>query len=371
MGVRALALPLLAAALLVLATAASAAAAGRPSGLPGGDPLARLRAEPRLSATEAARPRSTGVAQVSLPRRTALIWLLLVSTSTLAVAIPAVQSKRPLRLAQVGVPSRERGVHMRRFADRKLERDASEEVPEEATGGAAHEPEESTAVARVAGYTGEPGPARGAGKDGGDGRGMDYADLGRHVASVLEAAREAAARIQADARSEAASTLERSKADAESALAEARRKAEELEAEAKRMHADAEKAARDVRSEADTYAEEKRADADEAASEVVARAERAARERARGAEERQRVLDENVERTEERLRRLVTGLRELAGRLDVLVDSDGLEDLADAAPGAPGAPALDDSLKRSAAAHGGSQEPEQEVAPTEREVPTA
>jgi cell division initiation protein len=102
-----------------------------------------------------------------------------------------------------------------------------------------------------------------------------FAELGRHVATVLATAREAAEKIQRDAQREA-----------ERILAEARDKA----------------------------------------AEMVARAERQARDLIQAAQERQQELDANVERTEERLRKLVAGLRDLAGRLDVLVGEDALDE---------------------------------------------
>ena len=60
------------------------------------------------------------------------------------------------------------------------------------------------------------------------------------------------------------------------------------------------------------------------------------------------MLDSHVERTEERLRKLVTGLRELAGRLDVLVGSDALVELVEPAreSEAPQPAGLDDELQR-------------------------
>jgi hypothetical protein len=332
------------AATLVSSLAAGGAAAARGPRLVDGDPLQRLRAESGLDATRVARQHGPRiVAKVSLPRRTVLVWLALVSVSTLAVMIPAVQSKRPLRLAQVGVPSPEGGVQMRRFSDRKVEHEASE---------SAIDPEAPSPVERVADYTGGLGGSEGAA----------YADLGRHVASVLEAAQEAAERMKAEARSEATRVGEEARKEAEATLAEAHRKADELEAETGRIRSEATSAADDVRARADVYAEDKRAEADEAAERIVGRAERAARERARAAEERQRALDQNVVRTEERLRQLVSGLRELAGRLDVLVASDGLPDSRPEDAGEAAEAGLDDSLRRAAAAR---QSPEEAAAPAE------
>ena len=178
-----------------------------------------------------------------------------------------------------------------------------------------------------------------------------FAELGQHVATVLATARESAERIEGDARREAAQVLEAAKTEAERTLAQAREKAAELEAETAEKRSAAFATAEDVRTRADAYAEQKRQEADEAAAEALSRAERQARERARAAEERQQALASHVERTEERLRKLVTGLRELAGRLDVLVGSDALVELVEPEPETEvSQPAgLDEALQRQVA----------------------
>src|SRR5919197_4394208 len=84
------------AALAALGSCATARAAG----LPGGDPLQRLRTE------ETAQPASS--------RRAGIIWVALGSGAMLLVAISAVQTKRPPRLARVGAQTPEGGAHMRR-----------------------------------------------------------------------------------------------------------------------------------------------------------------------------------------------------------------------------------------------------------------
>jgi len=326
---------LLLVAALVLLVGTGGAGAARPASLPGGDPLQRLRSEGGL-VTATGRER---VAPGGLPRRDVLIWLALASTAMLAVVVPGIISKRPLRLASVGAPSPEGGAQMR-FIDRKDERETQEESTTEATEAEQRDHGPSAAATRVAAFTGEPAPER---------RAPTFDELGQHVASVLQSAREAAERIVAEARAEAARVQERSQKEAEATVAEARRKAGELEAEASQAQSEAKRVARDLRARADEYAEEKRQEADEAAAEILARAERAVRDRSAAAEERQRSLDENVERTEDRLRQLVGGLRELAGRLDVLASSgDGAERDGDGA--------LDEELTRSAAARAASDE---------------
>ena len=278
-------------AVAALATVGSCAPA-RAAGPPGGGPLQPLRAE--------------GAAQATSPnasRRAGIIWVALGSGAMLLVMLSAVQTRRPLRLARGGAQTPEGGAQMRR----------REEIGAEPV---------------------EPGE-------------QGFAELGQHVATVLATAREAAEKIQGDARREAAGVLERATAEAEQTLAQAREKAGEIEAETTEKRSAAFAAAEDVRTRADAYAEQKQQEADEAAAETLARAERQARERARAAEERQQALDSHVERTEERLRKLVTGLRELAGRLDVLVGSDALVELVEPAPSQPAG--LDEALQRQVA----------------------
>jgi hypothetical protein len=253
-------------AAVAIVVSSATAAAGRAAGLPGGDPLQRLRVGTQGSAAQAASGDPS--------RRAGIIWLVLGSGAMLLVVISAVQAKRPPRLARVGAQSPEGGAQMRR------------KLAEEYAGVSEVEPE----------------------------REEGFAELGQHVARVLATAREAAERIEADARREADLTLERAQAEADELLGAAQENAAKVEAEAAR----------------------KRQAADEAAAELVARAEWQARDRARAAEERQQALDENVKRTEERLRKLVSGLREVARRLDVLVETDDRGD-------------LDDELRREAA----------------------
>lgn len=110
----------------------------------------------------------------------------------------------------------------------------------------------------------------------------DYGKLGEHVASVLEAANAAAAKIREEA----------------------------------------EKEVRETRQRANDYAAEKRREAEDEAADIVARAEREASEHTNVAQERGRALANNVALSEERLRQLVAGLRDLAGRLEELVQAE-------------------------------------------------
>ena len=268
------------------------------------DPVEHQRKRLRAEQSQAARDSS---------RRAAIIWVALGSGAMLFVVLSAVQTKRPSHLARVGAQTPEGGAHMRRRGE------ISDEQVEVA-----------------------------------DADGQGFAELGQHVATVLATAREVAEKIQADAGREATEVRERAQAEAAEMLSQARDKAAEMEAKTNEKRSAAIAAAEDIRIRAQAYAEQKQQEADDAAAELLARAEQEARDRTRAAEERQQALDANVERTEERLRKLVAGLRDLAGRLDVLVGSDALLE--------PEA-GLDEALKRQVA-----QPVEVETGPNGREA---
>lgn len=147
----------------------------------------------------------------------------------------------------------------------------------------------------------------------------DYAKIGEHVTSVLDAARAAAAKIRNDAREDARRVAGQTRKDAAEALETARREADETSAEAVKLLAEVEKESRETRQQASAYQVEKRQDAEAEASKIVTTAKREASEHTRAAQERRSALDENITLTEERLRQLAGGLRDLAGRLDELL----------------------------------------------------
>jgi hypothetical protein len=313
--------------LIASSAVGGAVAASEPVPLRGGDPLQRLRAE------ELRDPAAPLVPQPAAHRADShsagLIWLALASGSMLLIVLSAIHAKRPARLVRVSAQSPEGGVQMRKKRDNDLQ---------------------ARSEAWDAAQAAEAVESASEGTDGGkDERPASFADLGQHVASVLETAREAAERIEADARQEATLVVERLQAEAAQTLAEAQQKAEELDANSARTRSEASATAEEFRARAEAYAEKKRREADEAAAELLVRTERQAKERARAAEERQQALEVNVERTEERLRKLVIGLRELAGRLDVLVGSDALVDLARPGYEAPQPSSLDEALNRQVA----------------------
>jgi cell division septum initiation protein DivIVA len=123
--------------------------------------------------------------------------------------------------------------------------------------------------------------------------------FGAHVSSVLGAATEAAVRIQEEAREEAESTR----------------------AEAQQVRADTEEWADRTRAEADAYAADRRTEAQAEARAIVEEAERKAESVSDDAERRRQALITDLSLAEGRLRQLATGLREVAGRLDELLES--------------------------------------------------
>jgi hypothetical protein len=148
----------------------------------------------------------------------------------------------------------------------------------------------------------------------------DYGQLGEHISSVVQAASEAAKKIEEDARNRAERLRDRTQKQAATMIEEARREAEKLRFEAERLRAEAEIESKETRERADAYATEKRRDAEAEAAAVVARGEQVAKARASAADERYRTLEANVELTEERLHQLVAGLLDTASRLKSLAE---------------------------------------------------
>jgi F0F1-type ATP synthase membrane subunit b/b' len=178
----------------------------------------------------------------------------------------------------------------------------------------------------------------------------DYAALGEHVASVLNAARAAATKIREEARDEGRGLVERARREAADTVDAARREARKVSAEVKQLQAEAEKESRQTTQRADAYLAEKKQEADTEAAAIVTRAKREAQEHTRGAQERRSALDKNLALTEERLRQLVGALRDLAGRLDDLVGAEPAAEVPGAAEAAPASASLEESLRPSAAA---------------------
>jgi hypothetical protein len=134
----------------------------------------------------------------------------------------------------------------------------------------------------------------------------DYGKVGEHVASMLESARAAALKIRDEARREALRVAERSRDEAAEIVADARSKASRLEAEAAELRAEA--------------------------AEVLSRAQHKASEQTRAAEGRQTALDKNVALAEERLGQLVGALRDLANRLEGVLERQDSTETVESAP---------------------------------------
>lgn len=228
-------------------------------------------------------------------------------------------------------------------------------TPPEGEGG---EGEHTPAVSHRAGYTAAEGPKQDdwqqvATPHPADEEALelvtDYAKLGEHVTSVLEAAKTAAAKIRQDAREDAGRVAERTRKAAAKAVETARREAANASSEGEQLRAEAEKESRETRHRANAYLAEKRQEAEAEASGIVTRARREAINYTRTAEERRSALHKNVALTEERLRQLVGGLRDLAGRLEQLVEGQAAVTKLDATDAAPSG-SLEASLRPSTAA---------------------
>jgi hypothetical protein len=178
----------------------------------------------------------------------------------------------------------------------------------------------------------------------------DYGKLGEHVTSVLEAANEAAGKIRDEARKNAGEIAARAQGEARASLEKARAETDELSHEANRLRVEAEEESRDMKQRANAYASEKRQEAERQASAVISRAKREATEHTKSAQERRLALARNVELSEQRLRQLVGGLRDLAGRLEELLQDAPKAVSGTAAEKQEQEVSIDESLRRSAAA---------------------
>jgi vacuolar-type H+-ATPase subunit E/Vma4 len=144
----------------------------------------------------------------------------------------------------------------------------------------------------------------------------DFGRLGTHVAAVLGAAEEAAARIQHEARAHAERVREKAETEAAELVDAARRDREAMTAQAEQIRAEAKEWAERTRSEAEAYIADTREQAEANAAEIVARAERQAVAARQDGERRQQALHLDISHAEKRLGDLVTALHGLADRLD-------------------------------------------------------
>lgn len=154
----------------------------------------------------------------------------------------------------------------------------------------------------------------------------DYGSVGSHVASVLEAAAQAAASVREDAERDAAEKISAASSEAN-----------KLIHEAEGLRAEAETAAKAVRERAEAFAERKRKDADDEAAKILENAETVARRQNDALTTSEKALRESISLSRARLGQLVGGLRELADRLEHVLEADAHDDWS-----------LEDALKPSA-----------------------
>jgi hypothetical protein len=222
--------------------------------------------------------------------------------------------------------------------------------------------EEVPAVARLSDYTVHDGPETWTSdvgqlteEDDAAKFAADYGKLGEHVTSVLEAANQAAAKIREEARSTAQEIAERAQREAGTWLEKARAETEKLSHEASRLRIEAEEESLEMKERANAYDTEKRREADRQASALIAGAKREASEHTKAAQERGAALAKNIELSEQRLRQLVAGLRDLAVRLEELLQAAPDASADAAAETRQADESMDESLRRSAAVQGTSQ----------------
>jgi predicted nuclease with TOPRIM domain len=153
---------------------------------------------------------------------------------------------------------------------------------------------------------------------------VDYAKVGEHVGTVLEAAKAAAEKMRLEATNDARQIRADAQLQARVGVEESQKKVERADAEATRLYAEAKQRSDDVREEADAYATSTREAAEAEAVVILADATQQASDEVDAAQKRQRTLDRNIAATENRLRQLVGGVRELASGLEELVPSASL-----------------------------------------------
>jgi len=138
----------------------------------------------------------------------------------------------------------------------------------------------------------------------------DYASLGSHVASVLEAANAAAARLHEEAAADAARIRNEAQRDADTKITEASAEATNIVEQARRRQRAAEEAAVRRREAADAEVAKMLEVAGEVAtrhhSETVARTE---------------ALDQSIDLAEQRIHQLISGLRDLTDQLEDLLSA--------------------------------------------------
>jgi hypothetical protein len=157
--------------------------------------------------------------------------------------------------------------------------------------------------------------------------GLNMANVGEHVASVLTSAESAAQKIRAEAEQDAKDSRQEAARVAADIRERATEEAQAERASTRRLVEEAEATSHGIRSDADLYADERRREADAQAIQVVRDAERRAAAIADSSGERHRVLLTNITASETRLRELAKSLRGVAATLDDVV---GVEERSEA-----------------------------------------
>jgi hypothetical protein len=178
---------------------------------------------------------------------------------------------------------------------------------------------------------------------------VDFERLGEHVGTVLEAAKAAAEKMRVEASIDARQIRADARLQARVELEEAQKKVARADAEAARLLAEAKQRSDETREEADDYAASTRQAADAEAAVILEDADQLATDRVDSAQKRQRTLDRNIAATENRLRQLVGGVRELASGLEELVPATSLPQ--QAAVAEPDVGSLTGTLTQAAAGH--------------------
>jgi hypothetical protein len=205
--------------------------------------------------------------------------------------------------------SRQRGGHMTKFKRERTAHDRGSEPRRAAEAGP-----------RTSGSVANPVRSEHGSTMGGLGeKGREFERLGTHVSSVLSAAEEAAARIKQEAQLEARRVREHAEKEAGARVLAARDEAEATKAEVERLRVETAEWTNQTRTAAETYASDRRAEAEADAAKILANAEQQAVALRQGAERQRQALELDISLAESRLRELVTGLHDLAERLDNLL----------------------------------------------------
>jgi hypothetical protein len=140
---------------------------------------------------------------------------------------------------------------------------------------------------------------------------------GEQLNTVLGAAKAAAARIEEEARREGKRVCDQAQRKATEQRQAAHEQARAMRVKAERLRAEAEEWSKQTRAAAVSIAADLRAEAEAEARDILSAAEREAASFSENAERRKRALKMDICGAEDRLRQLVTGLRELAELLNV------------------------------------------------------